>query len=629
VAYARATYVKESIWKRLGSLSLQGLPTGTSVAVKLRGTGTNATLYTDDTRATTASNPTTVDGNGNVGFYVDPGKYDYQFTVDDVLKTIPFLVLPTSEIVATSWLNADQSATVSAAITTALTLGSRALKLNGGAYTIPTGFAVGTRGLILEGAGDGRPADTGGTRLEFTGTGALIELGTDDGSAHDAGNYNGVQGLTLRNMSLAYTGAATTALANGQGSFGTGTYAIRDWRGGDVVLDHVTIENFAWGFWGIQSDVNDWRHVELIRNKVGAYVGPRSDQLTADHLYGYFNDTMLDFDRCYGAKVHDLVCAFNGSATTPPIKIRSEWTGTACKQITLIDPWFEGEGGIPSFDAFIEIGVGQASTSTNDEIHIIRPLVHAAVYTGGPTGEVRYLVKADRCQGLVIEDPGDNWINLNRLINFVGTSNVRARIKVRGFTDIEAFHTNSGTGTPVVALERFDAYSGLGTTQFGPLLRALRDDAMLGGTSGFAGTLNSRTALVVENSAAAGAALSILAPSTGLSAIFFGDAASETIGQIQYDHTTDQFNVFAGATNVLQVAAAGLTITDGKQIVVGSTGGLKIATAATQRLGFYNAAPVVQPAANADTSGATLADLETEVNQLKALLRSLGLMASA
>jgi hypothetical protein len=45
-------------------------------------------------------------------------------------------------------------------------------------------------------------------------------------------------------------------------------------------------------------------------------------------------------------------------------------------------------------------------------------------------------------------------------------------------------------------------------------------------------------------------------------------------------------------------------------------------------LGFYGKTPVTQPAANPDTSGASLADLETEVNQLKAMLRSLGLMAT-
>lgn len=60
---------------------------------------------------------------------------------------------------------------------------------------------------------------------------------------------------------------------------------------------------------------------------------------------------------------------------------------------------------------------------------------------------------------------------------------------------------------------------------------------------------------------------------------------------------------------------------------LGTTTGVKIGTATSQKLGFYNATPIVQPSANADTSGATLGQLETEVNELKALLRSLGLLA--
>ena len=44
--------------------------------------------------------------------------------------------------------------------------------------------------------------------------------------------------------------------------------------------------------------------------------------------------------------------------------------------------------------------------------------------------------------------------------------------------------------------------------------------------------------------------------------------------------------------------------------------------------GFFGADLTSQPAANADTSGATLGDLETEVNQLKAVLRTWGLIDS-
>jgi len=63
-------------------------------------------------------------------------------------------------------------------------------------------------------------------------------------------------------------------------------------------------------------------------------------------------------------------------------------------------------------------------------------------------------------------------------------------------------------------------------------------------------------------------------------------------------------------------------------IELGTTTGVKIGTSTTQKLGFFNATPIVQESANADTSGATLRQLETEVNQLKQLLRNYGLLAT-
>lgn len=49
----------------------------------------------------------------------------------------------------------------------------------------------------------------------------------------------------------------------------------------------------------------------------------------------------------------------------------------------------------------------------------------------------------------------------------------------------------------------------------------------------------------------------------------------------------------------------------------------------TNKIGFFNkqSAPVAQQPANPDTSAATLAALETEANELKAVLRAYGLIA--
>lgn len=71
-----------------------------------------------------------------------------------------------------------------------------------------------------------------------------------------------------------------------------------------------------------------------------------------------------------------------------------------------------------------------------------------------------------------------------------------------------------------------------------------------------------------------------------------------------------------------------VTLADGKDFAVGSSAGTKIGTATTQKIGFFNATPIAQKAANADTSGATLGQLETEVNELKQIFRDFGWLAT-
>lgn len=79
---------------------------------------------------------------------------------------------------------------------------------------------------------------------------------------------------------------------------------------------------------------------------------------------------------------------------------------------------------------------------------------------------------------------------------------------------------------------------------------------------------------------------------------------------------------------VIGNGADDVDLADGKDIGVGTGTGSALATGPTQKLSFHGATPVVQASANADTSGATLPQLETEVNELKALLRAKGLMAT-
>ena len=79
-----------------------------------------------------------------------------------------------------------------------------------------------------------------------------------------------------------------------------------------------------------------------------------------------------------------------------------------------------------------------------------------------------------------------------------------------------------------------------------------------------------------------------------------------------------------------------LTMTDAKNIVLGSTTGTKIGTATTQKLGFFNKTPVVQPAAytptnvttdrSYDANATTIDELADVLGTLIADLQSLGLV---
>ena len=69
-----------------------------------------------------------------------------------------------------------------------------------------------------------------------------------------------------------------------------------------------------------------------------------------------------------------------------------------------------------------------------------------------------------------------------------------------------------------------------------------------------------------------------------------------------------------------------LHLADAGHITVGTTTGTKIGTATTQKIGFYNTTPVVQPAAVANAT--TAVDVITQFNDLLAKLRTLGIIAT-
>ena len=100
--------------------------------------------------------------------------------------------------------------------------------------------------------------------------------------------------------------------------------------------------------------------------------------------------------------------------------------------------------------------------------------------------------------------------------------------------------------------------------------------------------------------------------------------ANDMPGRLVFSVTADGA---ASPTEALRISNdRSITVSDGGNVVLGTTTGTKIGTATTQKIGFYNATPVVQPTAVADATDA--ATVITQLNDLLAKLRTLGIIAT-
>ena len=308
---------------------------------------------------------------------------------------------------------------------------NRAVQLRPGDTAVDSSVAIDVRGICLVGTGGGRPADQGGSRILFSGSGALFELGEDSGNPHNQNEYDGIQNFALRHINIvADTTGGTTALANGKGNYRTGSLAIRDWRGGDIRLTDVQVENFEYGFWGIQSDLDIFRDVTWIRNHVAAYVGPRSDQFIVGGWYSFFNDQALWLDDIKGGRIRDFTTVADGSSSSAPVKIGSQLAtrDTGCNGIVFDAPWFESHNQAAALDAMVEIGVGDAVTSWNI---VFREPIHLGT-AHGTTEHTHSFLKVGNGQNIVIQNPAGYFQDMDRMVEFVGDA-AFATVSIEGY----------------------------------------------------------------------------------------------------------------------------------------------------------------------------------------------------
>jgi len=120
------------------------------------------------------------------------------------------------------------------------------------------------------------------------------------------------------------------------------------------------------------------------------------------------------------------------------------------------------------------------------------------------------------------------------------------------------------------------------------------------------------------------------------------NAAGTDFGRLQFGGTTSSFPALKRSSTAIQVRLAddsafaplscgALTLNGNldastRDIVTDTTTGTKIGTGTTQKLGFFNATPIVRPAAIADATDA--ATTQARLNDLLAAMRSLGLIAT-
>jgi hypothetical protein len=120
----------------------------------------------------------------------------------------------------------------------------------------------------------------------------------------------------------------------------------------------------------------------------------------------------------------------------------------------------------------------------------------------------------------------------------------------------------------------------------------------------------------------------------------FTDASNYTRGKLEWSSNVFRIGTEkagTGSARALELQTDGVTrltigttglftIADALNIAVGTTTGTKIGTATTQKIGFYDATPVVRPTAVADATDA--ASVITQLNALLSRMRTLGLIAT-
>jgi hypothetical protein len=368
--------------------------------------------------------------------------------------------------------SADSYAAINAAIAVAKAM-KRKVKIPAGAYKITQTINITDNYVSVLGDGSGRNATGSGTELRFYGTGPLFEVGTFDGLAENSALYNGKQGFELRDMHLVAS-SGTTAVVNEQtvSTYFTGTYAIRDNRGGGVILDNVWAERFEYGFYAYESDFNKFFNVQFLYAKRGMYLGPRSDQGAYYGVNFLYCTIAAEIKGAMGISFYTPTFVECGSTATGFVLISSGAESRQTGPINFFNPWFEldsnaGTGSVRT--AVLEIGTNETSTGHTANVTIESPaLLTARSGDPGVVATIGFFLKTDTVEEVIINNPsGYGWANLRTAYVWaVGTGSPVVQMKgihkYLGYVPM----SNTGTGRPSVYMRKYsDSTGSIGMTE--------------------------------------------------------------------------------------------------------------------------------------------------------------------
>ena len=115
----------------------------------------------------------------------------------------------------------------------------------------------------------------------------------------------------------------------------------------------------------------------------------------------------------------------------------------------------------------------------------------------------------------------------------------------------------------------------------------------------------------------------------GTGAVKVGNTANDV--DFQYYGTGSLSAIIDCGAATFTLAGIGVVLGDAVNVAVNTITGTKIGTATGQKIGFWNAAPVIQQAHIADPTGGATVDAEarTAIDSINALCATLGITAAA